>query len=168
MNVKEAIDKRKSIRKYLDKPVDEKDLLCVLQAGQNAPSARNLQGWKFIVVNDREKNQALMEACCSQKMVGEAPVNIVVLGEGTRTMKIGQDAVPMDGAIAMSFMMLQASELGLSTCWLGSVIPEKVKALLEVPENWNVIAVSPLGYAAEDGRDRSRKELSEVVSYNKF
>lgn len=169
MKVSKAIEIRRSVRKYLPDLIPESDLKLVLEAGRNAPSAKNTQAWRFIVVDDNKKNQILMEACHNQPMVGEAPINIVVIGEGERIMTIGQDAVPMDASIALSFMLLQATELGLGTCWLGRVDAEKVKDLLCIPKDWHVIGVTPLGYTGEkEPRKRCRKTFEEVVSYNRF
>lgn len=168
MTVKEAIEKRRSIRSYVDKSVSEEDLKTVLEAGRLAPSARNLQKWKFIAVEDKEKRLALKEACYNQKMVAEAPVTIVALSEESRIMPIGQDAAPIDTSIAMSFIMLQAAELGLGTCWLGMVDSEKVKKILNIPEPYQVIAVSPLGYPAEEGLPKKRKLFDEVICFNEF
>lgn len=83
-------------------------------------------------------------------------------------MKIGQMTAPVDCSIALSFMMLRATDLGLSTCWLGMVDSEEVKKILNIPEEYEVIALTPLGYADEEGRPRNRKSFDEVVHFNQF
>jgi len=92
---------------------------------------------------------------------------VVCAGED-RPMPCGQHTAPVDCSIALSFMMLQATELGLGTCWLGAFDQQKVKAVLGIPENFEVVAVSPLGHAAQEGRERSRKPFEAIVSYDKF
>lgn len=168
MNLMDCIEHRKSIRKYKDTAVSTEDLESVLQAGILAPSAKNQQAWKFIVVDDKELNLKLRSACFEQKMVGEAPITLVVCATQNREMKIGQMTAPVDCSIALSFMMLRATDLGLSTCWLGMVDSDEVKRILNIPEEYEVIAVTPLGYADEEGRPRSRKDFDEVVHFNQF
>ncbi len=168
MTVKDAIEKRKSIRKYLDKPISEDDLKTILEAGRLAPSARNLQRWKFIVVTDKEKRMLLQKACHDQKMIGEAPATLVVLGKGSRMLPVGHEGVAMDASIALSFMILQATELGIGTCWLGLVKSEMVKEVLNIPDEFNVVAVTPLGYPAEEGVPRNRKDFEKIVCFEEF
>ncbi len=163
MTVYEAIRQRRSIRSYAEKPVAEEKLLQVLQAGQLAPSARNQQHWKFVVVTDPKLRERLAQACCGQRDVAQAPVDLVVCATQMRQMTCGQTAETVDCSIALSFMMLQAAELGLGTCWLGAFENEKVKSALSLPDDYTVIAVSPLGYPQERPESRPRLELEDIV-----
>lgn len=101
-------------------------------------------------------------------MIGQAPVSIVMLSKSERMMPIGLEAGIIDTSIALSFMMLQATELGLSTCWLGNVDAPKLKEILEIPEEYTIVAVTPLGYADEEGIKRTRKPFEELVSFNEL
>lgn len=166
MSVMDAIKGRKSIRKYADKPIENEKLIKVLEAGRLAPSARNEQNWKFVVVRDNSLRHNLVDACMGQKFVEEAPVTLVICTNNERNMSCNQPARTIDCSIALSFMMLQASELGLSTCWLGSFSNDKVKEVLNIPKEYNVVAVTPLGYAAEDVSFRPRKDMKDVVIYD--
>lgn len=168
MEVIEAIKTRRSIRKYSSRPIEEDKLHLVLEAGRLSPSASNGQDWHFIVVRDREKIQKLMEAADGQPSVGEAPCAIVVCGTKRRIMDCGQPTDTVDCSIAMSYMMLQAHELGLGTCWLGHFYADKVKKALHIPEDVSVITFSPVGYPAEEPPVKPRKELKEIVSYEKY
>jgi len=168
MTLDMAIDARKSIRKYEDRPIEQEKLMAVLEAGRLAPSARNDQTWKFVVVQDPQKREALVDMCNGQKMVGEAPVTLAICAKKGRNMACGQPAGTIDASIALSFMMLEAAAQGLGTCWLGNFDQDKAVALLNVPEGYEVVAVTPLGYGAEPGRDRSRKSMEEVVVWEKF
>lgn len=168
MNVIDCINERKSIRAYLDKPIPKEDLKSVLEAGIAAPSSKNAQAWKFVVVDDLLLNLKLRSACYEQNMVGEAPVTLVICATANRQMPIGQMTAPVDCSIALSFMMLRATELGLSTCWLGRVNEKEVREILNLPEDYVVVAVTPLGYANEEGRPKSRKGFDEIVHFNKF
>ncbi|MGB9793163.1 MAG: nitroreductase family protein [Thermacetogeniaceae bacterium] len=169
MDVFEAIQTRRSIRAYDRREVEEEKLKRVLEAGRLAPSAVNRQEWKFIVVRDENTRKKLAEAAGGQTFVGEAPVVLVVCGTETeKVMRCGQPAYALDCAIALSFMILEAWELGLGTCWIGHFDEKMVKDVLGIPEKARVVAMTPLGYPAESPAARPRKSLDEVVSYEKF
>lgn len=168
MDVLSAIKGRRSIRKYSDKPVEEEKLLKVLEAARLAPSARNEQNWKFIVVKDPETKEKLTEAI-GQSFVGEAPIILVSCGtEPKSVMRGGQPRYTVDLSIATAYMILEAYEQGLGTCWLGSYDEDKVKKVLGIPEDVRVVAITPLGYPAESPAPRPRKEFDEIVCYDKF
>lgn len=162
MTVMQAIEARRSIRHYTDQPVTDEELLAVLEAGRLAPSARNLQGWHFTAVRDASLRGALCTACNGQQMVAEAPAALVVWADGERMMGCGQSAATVDCSIALSFMLLRATELGLGSCWLGAFDQNAVKELLGLPQEAVVVAVSPLGHPAETPAARPRKDPDEV------
>lgn len=162
MTVMQAIEARRSIRHYTDQPVTDEELLAVLEAGRLAPSARNLQGWHFTAVRDVSLRGALCTACNGQQMVAEAPAALVVWADGERMMGCGQSAATIDCSIALSFMLLRATELGLGSCWLGAFDQNAVKQLLGLPQEAVVVAVSPLGHPAETPAARPRKDPDEV------
>lgn len=162
MTVEQAIRERRSIRQYTDQPVTDEELQAVLEAGRLAPSARNLQGWHFTAVREGALRAALCTACNGQPMVGQAPADLVVWADRERMMGCGQSAATVDCSIALSFMMLRATELGLGSCWLGAFDADAVKKVLGLPEEAVVVAVSPLGHPAEHPAARPRKTADEV------
>ncbi|ODU57163.1 MAG: hypothetical protein ABT01_02650 [Clostridium sp. SCN 57-10] len=162
MTVKEAIDARRSIRKYQDRDIEPEVLHEVLEAARLAPSAKNMQSWKFIAVTDKALRPAMVEACGGQTSVMEAPVSLVICATEDSVMSCNQHRSSVDCSIAMSFVMLRACELGLGTCWLGHFYADRVKDVLGLPGNYIPVAVTPLGYPAEAGRERNRKAFDEV------
>jgi nitroreductase len=164
MNLMQAVRARRSIRNFLDKPVEEEKLLAVLEAGQLAPSAKNMQDWKFIVVRDFVTRQRLAEAARDQQFVGQAPVVIAACGTSDLVMTCGQPAYAIDVAIALDHMTLAAASLDLGTCWIGAFYEEKVKEILGVPQEVRVVALLPLGYPAEQPGPRPRKSLDEIIA----
>ncbi len=169
MDVFTAIQNRRSIRKYLDKPVEEEKLHKVLEAARLSPSAKNRQNWKFIVVKDKEIRKRLVEEAIQQPFVGQAPIIIVSCGtEPDSVMKCGQHRYTVDLSIATAYMILAAYEQGLGTCWLGSFDEDKVKEILDIPEKVRVVAMTPLGYPAETPLQRPRKALDEIVCFDKY
>ncbi|MBF4474724.1 nitroreductase family protein [Methanobacterium formicicum] len=169
MDVFEAVTQRKSIRKYKDKEIEKEKLIKVLESARIAPSASNRQEWKFIVVKDENTRSRLVSAAHYQKFVGQAPVTIVACStESERIMPCGQHAYTVDLSIAVSFMMLEATELGLGTCWLGAFDEEAVKEILGIPSDIRVPAMFTLGYADENPVARPRKALKDIVSHEKY
>ncbi|MDR1064893.1 MAG: nitroreductase family protein [Oscillospiraceae bacterium] len=168
MTVEQAIKERRSVRSYLPKTVEEEKLLAVLEAGRLSPSAKNQQQWKFILVRDPEKLKLLLEASEGQRSVEEAPAAIVACASADYTMLCGERTAPIDTSIAFSSMLLRAYELGLGTCWLGRFRADIVKSALGIPDNVEVVAVTPIGYPAETPEARPRKTLAEVASFDKY
>ncbi len=165
MDLMQAVRARRSIRNFLDKSVEEEKLLAVLEAGRLAPSARNMQDWRFIVVRDSATRQRLAEAARDQQFVGQAPVVIAACGTSDLVMTCGQPAYAIDVAIALDHMTLAAASLDLGTCWIGAFYEDKVKEILGVPQEIRVVALLPLGYPAEQPGPRPRKSLDEVVAW---
>lgn len=169
MSVQSVISQRRSIRAYLDYPIEDEKLRLVLEAARLSPSARNRQEWQFIVVQDGETREKLAAATNGKPFVGEAPVIIVACAtEAEYVMSCGQLAGTVDTSIALSFLILQAHELGLGTCWLGAYNEKEVKELLGIPPHVRVIAMTPLGYPAQHPDAKSRKKPEEIVSYDRY
>jgi len=167
MNVIDAIKARRSIRAYQDRPIEEEKLLKVLEAGRLAPSARNLQDWKFIVVRDKNKRQRLSVVALNQSFMAQAPVVIAACGIETEyIMTCGQHTYPIDVSIAVDHMSLAAMEQGLGTCWIGAFYEDLAREILGIPEKIRVVVVLTLGYPAESPSARPRKKLKEIVAYD--
>jgi nitroreductase len=171
MKVLEVIQNRQSVRKYKKDPIPEEALLRVLEAARLAPSGSNFQPWKFIIVKDKAVKEKLAQASAGQFFMSEAPIIIVGCGfpdncyaHMGRYMK----SWSVDVTIALEHLILQAQEEGLGTCWIGSFEEEEVKAILNIPENVKVLALTPLGYPDEIPRFRGRKSLDEIISYDRY
>jgi len=179
MEVMEAIRTRRSIRKYKTDPVDGKTLEMVLEAARWAPSWSNTQCWRFILVRDGDtkgKLAATLNATNpAMDAIRNAPLVIVACAE------LGKsgccDGVPatdkgdwfmFDVALAMQNLVLAAHSLGLATVHIGLFDAKKAADILEVPQGYCVVEMTPLGYPDQVRDPRPRKELSEIVFYGKF
>ena len=121
MDVFNAITNRRSIRKYKDTEIEEEKIAKIIEAARLAPSAANRQEWKFIIVKDDNTTGNLVDAAHGQKMVAEAPVLVVACSTESETiMPCGQYAYTVDLSIAISFMILEATEQELGTCWFSA------------------------------------------------
>ena len=165
MDVFEAIAARKSVRAFLDKPVGEDVLEKILDAARRAPSARNAQEWRFVVVSDRAVRQRIASEAARQPFIGTAGILLAccAITDG-RIMRCGQPAYPIDVAIAMDHLSLAAAALGLGTCWIGSFDEELVRRMLGIEPGVRVVQLMPLGYPADPAPvPKSRLSLGEIV-----
>ncbi len=169
MVVLKVIQSRRSIRSYDSRNVEEDKLLRVLESGRLSPSAGNRQERRFIVVKDTKTRKLLSEAANNQRFVAEAPVVIAACSvEKEYTMKCGQLAYPIDTAIAVDHMTLQAVKEGLGTCWIGAFDEENVKELLNIPHDIRVVVLLALGYPLTIPQPAPRKSLDEIVMWEKW
>ena len=171
MDVMEAIRTRRSVRRYEDKPVEDEKLMAVLEAGRLAPSAKNLQEWRFVVVRDAETRKKLVKAARDQAFVGEAPVVIACCADtDEHVMACGQLCYPINVAIAIDHMTLAAVELGLGTCWIGAFYEDRAKEILGIPPRIRVVELLTLGYPkyGETGRPKSRLAMDEIVHWEEW
>lgn len=157
----EIIYNRRSIRRYHRKPIPDDFLKAILEAGRQAPSARNLQPYCFIIVRDQELKKRLVFSEWN-RFIEEAPVVIVGCGDSRAKWAV------VDVAIALQNMVIAAEALGLGTCWIGHFIEEEVKKLLRIPEHMKVVAMITLGYPAEKPSPRPKKSLEELIRYETY
>ena len=165
MELMEAIRARRSIRRFMEKPVDEEKILAVLESGRLAPSAKNMQDWRFIVVRDQATRQKLAVAAKDQQFVAQAPVVIAACGTSNYIMTCGQPTYAIDVTIALDHMTLAAASLGLGTCWIGAFYEDQAKKILGVPDDVRIVALMPLGYPAEEPLPRPRKEIGDIMAW---
>jgi len=167
----QLIETRRSIRSYKDQEIEEDKLNYVLQAFRKAPSAKNLQPWKLVVIKNKKILTDIAIACNNQTFMEEAPVIIAACAkeeEAYGSMGGYMSSYPIDIAIALEHLILAATEKGLGTCWIGAFKEQLVKDILGVPENVRVVALTPLGYPAREASIRGRKPLTEIISYDKY
>ena len=169
MALLKQIQQRYSVRSYQKRPVEKEKLETILQAARLAPSAKNIQEWRFIVVQDTDTRKKLRVAANNQAFVGEAPVVIVCCTAiSDYVMRCGHLAYPIDVAIAMEHMALQAVEEGLGTCWVGSFYEDQVKAILAIPATARVVELLTLGYQSDTLRDKSRLALEQIACHERW
>ena len=179
MEVLEAIKTRRSIRKYKTTPLDNKTIELVLEAARWAPSWANTQCRRFIVVRDSKIKLELADALRSGNpatdAIRQAPVVIVACAElGKSGYLEGKPATDkgdwymFDVALAMQNLVLAAHSLGLGTVHVGASDAKRVASILEIPQGFCVVSMTPLGYPDQEPKPRPRKELSEIVFYDRY
>ncbi|MEE8419467.1 MAG: nitroreductase family protein [Dehalococcoidales bacterium] len=198
MDVFEAIKDRRSVRQQKTDSIDEEVLQKILEAARWAPSWANTQCWRFIVVRDDDIKAQLAETRpqmppgpppggarpggpagppITSSAVKQAPLIIVVCAElgkagvrpdGTSSTDKGDTWYMYDTALATQNLVLAAHALGVGTVIMGGFNAKRAAEVLEVPEGFCVVVMIPLGYPAQEARVSPRKELSEIVFYDKF
>ncbi len=161
----DIVKKRHAVRHYKNQCVPREEIMQVLDIARYAPSAKNQQNWRFTVVENEEMRQKLAEACNHSDMIGRVPTVVVAWANDDQTMMCGQSTASVNVSIALTFMMLKATELGLGTCWWGAFDPEKVKELLRLPPEAVVVAVMPMGYEDGDWVGTSRLKVDEIADF---
>ena len=145
---------RRSILRYVDKPVEQEKIDAILACAAAAPSANNFRPWHFIETTDRAVLSALANAHPYGKMLAEAGLAITICAEKERNKTVDVWWEEDCGA-AMQNILVAAAALGLGSVWLGvhhhgpSGLPEKVRKILEIPANIQVMGIASIGYGAE-------------------
>jgi len=161
----EVIKKRRSVRAYQEKPVEEERVGEVLKAVQMAPSANHRRPWEFVVVKDRGLKEKLSQATSWGSFINQAPVAIVLCADEEKSRHWLEDA-----AIVGGYLYLEATNQGLGTCWVqvrgsktekGEGSEEYVRNLLGIPQNFRIVAVFPLGYPAEKPLPHRESEFNQ-------
>jgi len=169
MELSEVIEKRKSVRKYLDQKVNYGELGLIIDAATKAPSAGNVQNWKFIVVTKDKTIKELSKASLKQDWMIDAPVLVVVCSELDRIKRLygkrGKEVYARQNcAMAAENLLLAATDLGIGSCVVASFDEEAVRRILSIPDKVIPEMIITLGYAAEDLKQPA-KDGPEVKSY---
>lgn len=170
----EIIEKRRSIRKYKDKPVEKAKIKKIIEAARLAPSASNGQPWRFVVVIEKDTISYMAAEALGtiNRWAKNAPCIIVgcsvknkflthYIGEAISGVKYHI----LDVGIAMEHIVLTAEEIGLSTCWMGWFNERKLKKKLDIPLSWRIVSLLSVGYAANDDLPgpKRRHALDEIL-----
>ena len=177
--VLEILNNRFSVRKYKDTPIEDEKLEAILEAGRLSPSASNYQPWNFYVIKDKEKRAALARKMplgshlIINSFIAEAPITIIATAGPIDFLRkavyflVNKRWHYLDVSIALENMSLVAWELGIGSCWIALFDEKKVKKLIDIPKNQEVIAMLTLGYPDEERSPfpKHRKNMEEIVRY---
>jgi len=168
MDVYDAIRQRRSVRKFEDRPIPDDVLNRVLDAGVLAPTGRNLQEWKYVVVCESNAKKLLADASEQPFLAAAQAIVAVVSLDPDRKMYCGISAGAVDCAIVIDHMTLAAVAEGLGSCWIGHFDQDKCRQILDVPASAKIIEMLVLGYPADKPSDKKRKTLDELACWEKF
>ncbi len=173
MDTFEAIYGRRSIRAFVNREVTQTQLMKILDAGRQAPSAGNLQPWELVVVRDSERKMALAEAAFGQYFIAEAPVVVVICAHPARSARrYGRRGIDLyclqDTAAFIQNMLLASCAIGLGSCWVGAFDEAKAAEAIEAPNDVRPVAIIPIGYPAESPSAPPRRSLEDIVHEERF
>lgn len=166
MDFAELVKQRYSVRAYKPDPVEDEKLQQVLEAARLAPTACNRQPFQLVVVHTQGK-EAELRRIYHRSWFSQAPLVICAVGlpERAWSRRDGKNYVFVDTTIAMDYITLAATDLGLGTCWVAAFDPAAAREILGLPNNVEPVAFTPLGYPADRPKPKERKPLSELVRY---
>jgi len=170
MDVYEAISVRKSVRAFKAKDVPEDVMTRLLEAARRAPSANNLQEWRFVVIRNPDTRERISQAACGQSFIATAPVVLACCAEADdHIMTCNQHSYPIDVAIAVDHITLCASAEGLGTCWIGAFYEDQVKEILSIPPHIHVVTLLPIGYPQNPTPvEKYRLPIEKIVKYERW
>jgi nitroreductase len=175
------IKTRRSIRKYIDKPVEDEKIIKLIESARLAPSGSNTQPWRFIIVKSELNKQKLAEVSAKQHWMLTAPIFIVCVAD--IRCRIPEDVnilvnehspqeevkqIIRDTAISIGYILLEAENLGLGTCWEAWFTQEEIRPILNIPSDKYIVGILTVGYANEKPEARPRKKLEEIVRYENW
>lgn len=167
MEFMELVQKRYSVRTYKPDVIDDEKLNHILEAARLAPTAANRQPFRIIVIHTAGREEEL-KGIYHRDWFVSAPVLICVCTLVSQAWVRGLDHknyADVDAAIIMDHLILAATELGLGTCWVAAFNPERARQVLRLPEEVTPLLFTPLGYPADQPKDKEREPLSELVHY---
>lgn len=173
MEIDKAIKERKSVRKFLSKKPDWRNIITAIDYARYAPMAGNIFSLKFILVDDKEKIKKLAEAS-QQNFVSQAHYAVVVCSNPSMTKNSYEEKAEMflhqQAGAGIENFILKLADFGLSTCWVGYFVEEQIKEILNIPENIQVEAFFPIGYEDKkrDLRKRIKPNLDSMLYFNKY
>lgn len=173
MNVFEAVATRRSIRKFTSQDIPMEILGVVLDAGRYAPSAGNIQNWRFILVKDPANKQRIAEACMQQLWIAEAPMVLVVYAETEKIKQFygirGERLYSVQNcSAAIQNMLLTAHALGLGSCWISAFDEDMLKRALGIPGDLRPQAVLPIGYPDEIVPAPTRIDMEDLCFHEGY
>jgi len=168
MTLLDIIRKRYSCRAYHKKPVEQEKLDQLFEAARLAPSAINTQDWRFVVVTDNQIKSQLAQTTNRPDVFEKAGAIIAACSNSDHIMRCGQPIAPIDVAIALEHIALQAAELSLGTCWIGSFDAEKVRTILDIPDDIQIIELMTVGHPADTPKEPKREPIEKIVCYDKW
>jgi len=181
MALLDLLKHRKSVRDFLERPVEREKIMMCLEAARLAPSACNSQPWRFIVVDDKQLKNKLCDAAFSgiysvNAFCRMAPVVVVVISEKSKFlariggMFRGTKYYLIDIGIAIEHFVVQAEELGLGTCWIGWFNEGAIKPILNIPQRKKIDILIALGYYDREklGPEHDREPINKIASFNSY
>ena len=172
---------RKSIRKYNDKLVTDEKIMQLIESARLAPSGSNTQPWNFIIVKSKDLREKIAVADGNQMWMKSAPVFIVCVADIQCRIK-NEEGISLteesclpelkqiirDTAICIEHILLEAENIGLSSCWTAYFVQDDIRPILDIPKDKYVVGIVTIGYSDDTGRASDRRSLASMIRYEKW
>ncbi len=170
MNVSDAIRLKRAVRQFQDRPLPDESILAILNAGRRSQSAKNMQPWHFIAIQNKDTLKALSQMGEWAGHLAGAALGVAIVTPHPDT----RFSVMFDAGQAAAFMQLEALELGIGSCLATIYEPEKARQLLGFPEDLHIRIAISFGYPLDEGTltakpwKGGRRPIGEVVHWDKW
>lgn len=174
MQFYDVIQNRTSIKKFKNTSINREKVERMINAAMMAPSWKDKESYKFIIVEEANKKNAIAQAVKNKTQeaadaVKEAPMVAVVVASPEKSGEIdNKEFYLVDGAIAMEHFILAATEEGYGTCWIAAVDENKIKSELGIPESYRVVGLTPVGEIGEQKKQQPQKDIKDYVFLNNW
>jgi nitroreductase len=167
MEVMQEILQGPNVRKFLPEPVSEEVLERILEAGRMAPSAKNRQPWRFLVITKDSLKEELKEYCYGdERLIDAGAVILCCTTNIDYKMPNDQLSYPMDITMAASYLMFQARHEGLGAAIMTTYREQEIRTMFSVPYSMRVVAVVLVGKSEDTRKPYNRHEGKRIISYN--
>jgi nitroreductase len=172
MDFYDVVKTRKSVKKFKDTPIDTDKLDRMINAAMMSPSWKNNTSYKFILVHDKTKLEQISKSIMNKdnsaaKSILEAPMTAIVVANPESSGEVeDKEYYLVDSAIAMEHFILSATNEGYGTCWIAALDEDIIKNTLSIPQNYKVVALTPIGEIAESKEHNEKKDVRDFVFLN--
>lgn len=172
MDFYDVVKTRKSVKKFKDTPIDSDKLDRMINATMMSPSWKNNTSYKFILVHDKTKLEQISKSIMNKdnsaaQSILEAPMTAIVVANPESSGEVeDKEFYLVDSAIAMEHFILSATNEGYGTCWIAALDEDIIKNTLSIPQNYKVVALTPIGEISESKEHNEKKDVKNFVFLN--
>lgn len=172
MEFYDVVKARQSIKKFKNTPINTEKLARMINATMMSPSWKNKSSYKFILVDEKSELEQISKAIVNKdnsaaQSIIDAPMTAVVVADPELSGEVeNKEYYLVDSAIAMEHFVLSATNEGYGTCWIAAINEEAIKKTLSIPQNYKVVAITPVGEISESKEHNAKKEIKDYVFLN--
>lgn len=172
MQFYDVVKSRQSIKKFKNTPIDTEKLARIINAAMMSPSWKNNTAYRFILIDEKRELEQISKAVMNKdnsatQSILEAPMTAVVVADPNTSGEVeNREYYLVDSAIAMEHFVLSATNEGYGTCWIAAVDEDIIKKTLSIPQNYKVVAITPIGEIAESKEHNDKKDVRDFVFLN--
>jgi nitroreductase len=174
MEFYDVVEGRKSIKKFKNTPINAEKLSRMINAAMMSPSWKNKTSYKFILVDEKNELEQISKAIMNKdnsaaQSIIDSPMTAVIVADPNASGEVeNKEYYLVDSAIAMEHFVLSATNEGYGTCWIAAIDEVIIKKTLSIPQNYKVVAITPVGEIAESKDHYDKKDVKEYVFSNKW